>query len=283
MSLNKLSIYLSRVPLLKLYHLFIALFFLRSIWLASPLKYPIIIVAVINLCYTDKRMEKWSVLFYSFNFIGLWYLNYYIVANHHFLLGLFTFYLTYRLWFKDDLFNYPRYIVCFVIVIATVQKLLSHYFLNGNLIGELVLSGTSFPIIAQLLDPDFAEHVAQFKTAYYGNKYLHLDLEFNTTAAQVNFIKLITYTVTAIEIVLSIILMFGKKNFRLLSLLVFLASTALFRSEFGFFSIVALIACYDAEIVNSKWRNTLVLLFGLFLLIYGNIQFLRPLVQFLGL
>jgi hypothetical protein len=276
---NQIVRRLERWPIMQMYHLFIALFFLRSIWLASPLKYPIIIVSLVNLFYRKEWLEKWSLVFYSMNFIGLWYLNYYIMANHQFLLALFTLFLTYRFWTGDNRFNYPRYIVALVICVATLQKLLSVYFLEGNLIGELVLSGTSFPLLASKFDPNFTENVAEFKTVFYGNKFNHLDLiKFQTTDAQVQFIKWMTYLVTALEVAISLILLFGKRNFRAISILVFFAATALFRSEFGFFSIVMLICAFDLDLQRSKWWVGFKTLFIIFLLTYCYIHFVKPFV-----
>ncbi len=276
---SRLFAALNRWPILQMYHLFIALFFLRSIWMASPLKYPIIIVAVINVFYRREWLEKWSLIFYSINFIGLWFLNYYIMANHQFLLGIFTLFLTYKLWTGDKKFNYARYIVTLVVVVATVQKLLSLYFLQGNLVGELVLSGTSFPLIASQLDPDFAAHVELFKSSFYGNKYLHLDeINVQTTSTQIGFIKWMTYIVTALEVFLSIVLLTAGKNMRAISLLVFFAGTAMFRSEFGFFSIVMMICCFDLQLQKTKWHNGFKFLFIVFLLTYCYIQFLKPFI-----
>lgn len=273
--MNKALSYLNRIDIMRMYHFFICLFFLATAIKAPLIKGPIVVIALINLLYYNKKFEKLSVLFYAINFIGSWYMSYYQMANHKSLLGIFSFYMVYRLWFKDKSWNFPFYILSLVIIVATLQKGLSTYFMNGNLIGELFLSGTSFPQIGHLLDSDFSTNAQLFNDRFHDIKYTHQSIALNISDNTVAFSKIFTWFVLISEIILSVAMIVLPRKKKYYALLFFVIGTALFRSEFGFFSILTLISCFDTQIQNTRIQQLLKSLFLILVVIFCYINYTR--------
>jgi hypothetical protein len=201
-------------------------------------------------------------------FSAFWYSDYYLIPNHLTLLGIFTLYMTYRVWFKDQQWNFPLYLLSLVILVASLQKLTSPYFLKGNLIGELLLSGVSFPQLGHLVDVNFYNHVISFSDDFYEAKYNHTSKALELTDQSVIVYKAISWLVITSEVLLSIALIFCKPVKKYYALLLFLIGTAFFRSEYGFFCILLLIGCFDTRIQNKKVQQLLKALFLIFSLIY---------------
>ncbi len=273
--MNRLLSYLNRMDIMKMYHFFIFLFFLSTSIKAPLIKGPIVALAFINLFYKNEKLEKYSVLFYALNFVGSWYMSYYQMANHKSLLGIFALFMVYRLWFKDKSWNFPFYILSLIIIVATVQKGLSTYFMNGNLIGELFMSGTSFPQIGYLIDPNFSENAQYFNEHFHEIKYSHQSTSLPISDNAVQFSKIFTWFVLISEIALSIAMVVLPPIKKYYAVLFFIIGTAMFRSEFGFFSILTLISCFDTGIQSTKIQQLLKLLFLILVGIFCYINYTR--------
>jgi hypothetical protein len=267
--MNRLLSKFYTMDIMKMYHLFIALFLISSLKFSFPLfTLPVIIIAFINIPINNDQLEKWSITLYTTVFSAFWYSDYYLIPNHLTLLGIFTLYMTYRVWFKDQQWNFPLYLLSLVILVASLQKLTSPYFLKGNLIGELLLSGVSFPQLGHLVDVNFYNHVISFSDDFYEAKYNHTSKALELTDQSVIVYKAISWLVITSEVLLSIALIFCKPVKKYYALLLFLIGTAFFRSEYGFFCILLLIGCFDTRIQNKKVQQLLKALFLIFSLIY---------------
>ncbi len=273
--MNKTLLYLKRMDTTRMYHFFIFLFFLSTSIKAPLIKGPMVALAFLNLIYKNEKLEKYSVLFYAINFVGSWYMSYYYMANHKSLLGIFALYMVYRLWFKDNEWNFPFYILTLIIIAATIQKGLSAYFMNGNLIGELFLSGTSFPQIGHLIDPNFSQNAQYFNEHFYELKYTHQTIPLYISDNSVRVSKILTWFVLLSEMVLSIAMLALSRTKKYYALLFFVIGTALFRSEFGFFSTLTLISCFDTEIQNTTIQQLLKILFLIVVSIFCYINYTR--------
>lgn len=273
--MNRILSYLNRMDIMKMYHFFIFLFFLSTSLKAPLIKGPIVALAFVNLIFENKKLEKYSILFYALNFLGSWYMSYYQMANHRSLLGIFTLYMVYRLWFKDKEWNFPFYILSLIIIVATIQKGLSAYFMNGNLIGELFLSGTSFPQIGNLIDPNFSENAQYFNDHFHEVKYSHQTVPLLISDNTVQFSKIFTWFVLISEIALSVAMVVLSQTKKYYAIFFFVIGTALFRSEFGFFSILILISCFDTKIQNTRIQQLLKILFLILVSIFCYIDYTR--------
>jgi hypothetical protein len=273
--MNKMLSYINRMDIMKMYHFFIFLFMLSTMINSPLIKVPIVLVAFLNLVFKNKILEKYSVVFYALNFIGSWYMSYYSMANHRSLLGVFTLYMVYRLWFKDKEWNFPFYLLSLVIVVATFQKILSSYFVNGNLIGELFLSGTSFSQIGYYIDPYFSENTQLFINQFYDLKYTHQSIPLEIADNSVLFSKIFTWVVLISEIILSIAMIVLSRTKKYYAILFFLIGTALFRNEFGFFCTLTLISCFDTKIQNLRIQQLLKILFIVFAVIFCFVSYSR--------
>jgi hypothetical protein len=251
---------------MKIYHLMIFVFFLTSLYAGTIYKLPIVLLALGNIIYTHRKLEKWSLLFYSLNFLGLAYSSYYILANHFFLLGIFSLYMVYRSWLKDYQWNFSFHILALVISVATLQKLGSIYFLEGNLMAQFLLNGKGLSILGHFFDPDYAINSVDFYKSYNGISYFQKSVSFITTDSLSAFAKAFTYIIVISEVLLSLAFIFLKPKWKYWALFLFLIVTSITRSEFGFFSILITISIFDVEIQNTKIQRYLKYAFPVFII-----------------
>ncbi len=269
-----------QVSLMKIYHFMIFVFFLTSLYAGTIYKLPIVLLALGNVIYTNEKLEKWSLIFYSLNFLGLAYSSYYILANHFFLLGIFSLYMVYRSWLKDYQWNFSFYILALVISVATLQKLGSTYFLEGNLMAQFLLNGKGLSLLGHFFDPDYAINSVDFYNSYNGIAYNQKSVAFLTTDSLSAFAKAFTYTILISEIVLSLAFIFLKPKWKYWALFLFLIATSITRSEFGFFSILVTISIFDTNIQNTKIQRFLKYVFPVFIVGFCYMHLLKMLHYF---
>lgn len=259
---------MDKISEMKIYHFLIFVLFVSTLYSGFQYRLPIVLISLFNLFYTHKTIEKLSVSLYALIFLGFSYTAYYSLANHYFLLGIFSLYLSYKLWFNDRSWNYPFYILALVISVATLQKLGSTYFLEGNLIGQLLLNGTGLSIVGHLLDPEYTLHSEAFFDGYGNMPYEGRQVKIETTDSMIDFAVFFTWAIVLSEILLSLAVIFLKTRWKYISLLVFLILTSITRSEFGFFSILITISLFDTNFKDIKLRRWYKLLFPLFIICY---------------
>lgn len=264
--MNKLAQLFNSIPLMRFYHFMIFIFFLSSLYAGVIYKIPIVLIALLNVIYHNQKVEKWSVIFYSINFLALAWSNYYILANHFFLLGIFSLFITYRTWLKDYHWNFPFYILTLIIAAATLQKLGSLYFLRGNLMAQFLLNGEGLSLIGHFFDPDYAISSVKFYENYGLMPYNHKVTTFITTDSLAAFAKAFTYIIVVSEILLSLALVFFKPQRKYWALLIFLIATSITRSEFGFFSILIIISMFDANIQKTNIQRYFKYAFPVFII-----------------
>jgi hypothetical protein len=250
--MNKVIRFVDNIPPMKIYHFVVFIFFLSSLYAGTLYKLPIVILALVNLAVTHEKLEKWSAIFYSLNFLGLAYSNYYIMANHFFLLGLFSLFIVYRLWVKDRQWNYSFYILTMVITVATLQKVGSLYFLEGNLMAQFLMNGKGLSLIGHFFDPDYTTNSFNFYNNYGYLPYTHKAAAIVTTDSLAAFAKAFTYIIVISEILLTLALIFLKPQWKYWALFIFLIATSLTRNEYGFFSILITISIFDTTIQNTR-------------------------------
>ncbi|MGJ8685569.1 MAG: hypothetical protein ACSHWW_13140 [Nonlabens sp.] len=250
-----------------LYHILILTVVSHGFTLWTSLRLPVLILAIVFIFYRNVKIEKWVLIIYSLFFAGHIYSNYYNTANHYFLLGIFTWYVTYKLWFKDSKWNFPLYLISLIFSIATLQKLISPYFMNGNLYAELFLSGDSTPYIGELLFTDYNHLVEQFQEFYtirYGGHMTSLEVSDSI----VMWIKVMTYVILLVELIVTAFLLFARHYYKYLVFLIFIIGTAFLRFEYGFFSILLLICLFDVKLPQTRLHKYYLAVFLVMIVIY---------------
>jgi hypothetical protein len=278
--MNKLARIADQIPIMKIYHFMIFIFFFSSLYAGTLYKLPVVLVALLNVVFTNTKIEKWSVIFYALNFLGLAYSNYYIMANHFFLLGIFSLYMIYRVWLQDITWNFTFYILTLVITVATLQKLGSWYFLQGNLMAQFLLNGDGLSLIGEFFDPNYAVNSAAFNNDYSYLPYNQTATSFITSDSLAAFAKAFTYIIVISEILLSVALIVLKPQWKYWALFVFLLATSLTRSEFGFFSILITLSIFDTNIQNTKIQRYFKYAFPVFIIGFCYTHSLRVIYFF---
>ncbi len=115
-------------------------------------------VLLIMITSTDKRRWFWMLAVSSVMLLINVYLNFYISANHGFVITYIGFALIIAVAAENGEASMQKMALWFLTLLmglALVQKLSSPYYMSGNLIGDYILSGNMFKSLAENYFNDF--------------------------------------------------------------------------------------------------------------------------------
>lgn len=250
------------------YHFYIAIACLTSSLIPVWMKLAMGSLAILNLISYRDIVERASVIIYAILLPLAVYSDYFAAANHMFVAAYFSLFIA--IWRNHWIpyFNYTRFLIVTVFILATVHKLVSAHFMEGSLMGEYILHGESFTIISSLLFPEMPTVIDSYTTSF---DLLEISgespvgLAINIPDEIVQYLQFTSWIIALGEIAISLILVFAWPKVRYLSLLIFLVLTLLFRTELFFFGTVCLLTLFDKDLFKTRLSAVYIISFTAFM------------------
>ncbi len=115
-------------------------------------------VLLIMITSTEKRRWFWMLAVSSVMLLINVYLNFYVIANHGFVIAYIGLALMIVVAAENGELLMQKIALWFLTLLmglALIQKLSSPYYMSGNLIGDYILSGNMFKVLISLFYPDW--------------------------------------------------------------------------------------------------------------------------------
>jgi len=115
-------------------------------------------VLLIMVTSTENRRWFWMLAVSSVMLLINVYLNFYVSANHGFVIAYIGIALMIAVAAPNGVVLMQKMALWFLTLLmglALVQKLASPYYMSGNLVGDYILSGNMFKVLISLFYPDW--------------------------------------------------------------------------------------------------------------------------------
>ncbi len=124
-------------------------------------------VMLLMVATTARRTWIWMLLLASVMLIINVLVNFYISANHGFMIAYIALALLISISSDDEVLmqKMALYILTILMGLALVQKLASPYYMSGNLIGDYILTGQMFKHLIAVVYPEWLNIVHENKAA----------------------------------------------------------------------------------------------------------------------
>jgi len=243
-----------------LFHLLVMVAAVTEHSVKFPYQYVFVSLGALNLAFRNEKLNKISFAAYSVLFTNSLVNDYYMAANHFFIITYLALYLTFLKfkWIED--FRYSHFLLVLVMGLATFQKLLSDDFSSGNFMASIFLPGHSFSFMHKLMIKDFFAMSADYmrlislvKSDPPGDHLWRIDVLESFRF----YCKMHASIIIIFEMAMVFILVFFRSEIRYIFLLVFLYGTLAFRPEYVFFATLCFLSLMDTKLESIPIRNTL--------------------------
>lgn len=236
----------------QLFHVFVLYFALTDSAISFPFQILLCGTGIASLVF-DKEFPEWIAFWIYVAGLGFCLAaDYFVVPNHFFVLFYLALYLAFRgaKWVED--FSYIRYLLIVVFELATVQKVISPQFMEGDFMAYLFLGNHSLSAVNAMLFPELPGWTVLFQKSFDVVKESPpetVSQPFQMGEGFMQYALIHSYAVVVLELVLVLLLVFGSAKVRFGSILVFVWATLLLRFEYSFFSILCLSVLVDEGIL----------------------------------
>lgn len=204
-------------------------------------------------------------------------LHYDDAANHHFLTAYVAAYFTLDAAFQRQArampFNVPRLFLVIIFLFATLQKLLSAYFMSGRLIAAYLLEGRSLFAVLTRVYSNYAAVTDTYSNAFaavaggalLGTPSAPVD---PPAASFIVLCRLITYAIVGGEAAVFILLAFNRTFYHPVMpwvMIAFLLGTFALRPEVFFFTLLCTLFLLSRRDLTYRWRLGFVIIAAVFL------------------
>ena len=222
------------------------------------------------------RAEFWFVLAFTLS-LNLIY-NYADAANHYYLTIYATLFFAIEAYrrgqgYAGTTINIPRALIIIAFFLATLQKIISPYFVSGRLLADYFLNGNS---IYNTMSRLFTEHPAAvegFRSAYHD---VAANPDFNQSAIGLllpgeRFVELsqsVALVILAVEFIVFASFATGRVFRHSLIPVVALSfawGTYFFRPEYGFYALFCLLFFLSRPDMKTPWKVLVVASIAAFL------------------
>ncbi len=251
-----------------LFHLLVMVVAFTEHSVKFPYQYILAGLGAVNLAYRNESFSKSTFAVYSLLLFYSLARDYFMAANHFFLITYMALYFTFLKFKWIEEFRYSHFLLVLVMGLATLQKVLSDDFSNGNFMASIFLPGHSFSFMHKLMIKDFfamsadyKELVSLVKSAPPGDQIWRMDVLDSFRF----YCKMHASIIIIFELVMIFILLFFRSEIRYVFLLLFLYGTLAFRPEYVFFATLCLLSLTDTKLESIGIRNCLLFTALLFL------------------
>jgi len=235
----------------QLFHIFILYFALIDSGIPFLLKIILCGSGVLALFFIKEIPERYFYWIYFISLTICLTLTYFEAPNHFFLFFYLSLFMAIREegWIKN--FDYPCWLLILVFGLATVQKIISPQFMEGDFMGYLFMQRISLYFINAQLLPELEglskNFMDTFSSVYTSDSEI-LSLPFQISDRLVGYALAHSYLVIVVELILVLILIFFNHKIRYVAVLAFVWVTLAFRFEYSFFAILCLCVLMDGKI-----------------------------------
>lgn len=227
-------------------------------------------MALLGIFSSDKEMERVVLIGYIVGLLGCLWNGFFMAANHFFIVIYFTAALLASSYGGMDVSRYARFLVVFVMAVASFQKLSSGFFMEGSFISLLFLQG-GFDLFTNHFFGGWTEAVNSFQKVYTQAKLdvpgLVRFFDYTLPSSFPTGIRVITTSIVGVEIILTGSLIYFNGTVRGWLILLFVWTTFLMRREHAFFSLLCILSLAQTPERSGRISNLLkgsILIFVLF-------------------
>jgi len=227
---------------------------LNALYLIAIL-FIVIITAIVRTDYfKDSKFWILTICLFIPNFI----FQYYLVANHYFVMFYMLLVFLLASYFYSDTDNIIRinakWILAFMMIFAVIHKLLSHQFISGESIGFLMYFGQLFKLFFELFHQNneiLADNSQAINAGISTLSPTLPNLEL--------FSKYFAYVTILVELIFAILLFVKNTAFKNWFFLGFLSLLILTREENGFIALLCILLMMQLKDQDSYIFRTLYL------------------------
>lgn len=247
-------------PFTTWWHVFLMFVAYSEGTIGQPFRFILVLLSVVAMALQDVKWEPYLLLGSIGCLLGGLWQGYFMAANHYFIIIYFSIFLFFRSLGLFPTWAYGKYLLILVMLLATVQKLISPYFMNGNFVGYLFLNG-NFLWCNQWIFPSISDISRLFQQEF--NAALQFQpLEFSLfpwamPARFATYTRAMTYLIIGIEFLLAAYWMVAKPLARAWSIIFFIWLTFSFRQEHGFFCLLSFLAWYEVDQLSPRLSRML--------------------------
>lgn len=237
------------------WHVFLVFVAYSEGTIGQPFRFGLVLLSGVAIALQDAKWEPYLLIGSVGCLLGGLWQGYFMAANHFFVIIYFSIFLFFRSLGYFPTWEYGKYLLVLVMVLATIQKLISPYFLDGNFMGFLFLNGnfkwfnswlfSSFSDISTLFQRQFSAAL-EFQPGQSKLFAMTLPIQFAT------YTRAMTYLIIGIEFLLAAFWMVAKPLNRAWSILIFIWLTFSFRQEHGFFCLLSFLAWYEVDQISPR-------------------------------
>lgn len=242
------------------WHILILLLSFSEGTVVPPFNLLLIVMALLGIFSNDKEMEKVVLVGYAIGLLGCLFNGVFMAANHFYVVVYFTLYLMALAFGWVENRKYGVFLIVFILAAASLQKLISPFFMEGNFMSLLFLQG-GLDLFSHHLFSDWDSVVANFKEIYSLAKFQDpgKSIPFANTLDSVfsDKMKFISWFILGFELILTGALLYWKGEKRGWLILVFVWGTFLFRREHAFFSLLCILSLFDSPEAARNLRTSL--------------------------
>lgn len=227
------------------WHILILLISFSEGTVISPFKWILVTLAFLGVFSSDKEIERVILVGYFVGLLGCLWDGLFMAANHFYIVIYFTAALLASSFNGIDASKYARFLVVFVMAVASIQKLSSSFFMGGNFISLLFLQG-GFEVFTNQFYSGWSETIASFNQVYAQAK-----LDIPGSVRGFNYIlppsfhsgiRITTISIVGVEIILTGALLYFNGIARGWLIFIFVWATFLIRREHAFFSLLCILS-----------------------------------------